>query len=75
MTGVPVARDAGTERDSDGNSDSDSDGNSDSDSDGETPPAARTQNESTPRQKGCPVSGTAFLRFGVRAVHGASVLD
>ena len=26
MTGVPVARDAGTERDSDGNSDSDSDG-------------------------------------------------
>ena len=32
MTGVPVARDAGTERDSDGNSDSDSDG--------ETPPAA-----------------------------------
>ena len=65
MTGVPVARDAGTERDSDGNSDSD----------GETPPAARTQNESTPRQKGCSVSGTAFLRFGVRAVHGASVLD
>ena len=59
MTGVPVARDAGTERDSDG----------------ETPPAARTQNESTPRQKGCSVSGTAFLRFGVRAVYGASVLD
>lgn len=69
MTGVPVARDAGTERDSDGNSDSDSD------SDGEAPPAARTQNESTPRQKGCSVSGTAFLRFGVRTVHGASVLD
>lgn len=68
MTGVPVAREAGTERDSDGNSDSDSDG--------ETPPAARTQNESTPRQKGCSVSGIAFLRFGVRrAVHGASVLD
>lgn len=67
MTGVPVARDAGTERDSDGNSDSDSDG--------ETPLAARTQNESTPRQKGCSVSGTAFLRFGVRTVHGASVLD
>ena len=65
MTGVPVARDAETERDSDGNSDSD----------GETPPAARPQNESTPRQKGCSVSGTAFLRFGVRAVHGASVLD
>ena len=34
MTGVPVARDAGTERDSDGNSDSDSDG--------ETPPARKT---------------------------------
>lgn len=67
MTGVPVARDAGTVRDSDGNSDSDSDG--------ETPPAARTQNESTPRQKGCSVRGTAFLHFGVRAVHGASVLD
>lgn len=67
MTGVPVARDAETERDSDGNSDSNSDG--------ETPPAARTQNESTPRQKGCSVSGTAFLRFGVRAVHGASMLD
>lgn len=34
MTGVPVARDAGTERDSDGNSDSDSDG--------ETSPARKT---------------------------------
>ena len=34
MTGVPVARDAETERDSDGNSDSDSDG--------ETPPARKT---------------------------------
>ena len=32
MTGVPVARDAGTERDSDGNSDSE----------GETPPARET---------------------------------
>ena len=32
MTGVPVSRDAGTERDSDGNSDSD----------GKTPPARKT---------------------------------